>query len=116
MKRQGYGRIVLTTSGRAMRLDSAGPGLLGYCVGKMRQLGLMVGVAAEMRDVDCPDQRDFTHRGDAECCGGMHPNSAQSMSPLASRFWLRPCAGSPASCCVPPAGVFLLANTTSVRR
>jgi NAD(P)-dependent dehydrogenase (short-subunit alcohol dehydrogenase family)/pimeloyl-ACP methyl ester carboxylesterase len=52
MKRQGYGRIVLTTSGRAMRLDSAAPGLAAYCVGKMGQLGLMVGVAAEMQDID----------------------------------------------------------------
>jgi NAD(P)-dependent dehydrogenase (short-subunit alcohol dehydrogenase family) len=45
MRRQGYGRIVLTTSGRAMRLDSAAPGLAAYCIGKMGQLGLMVGVA-----------------------------------------------------------------------
>ncbi|MGH7333321.1 MAG: SDR family NAD(P)-dependent oxidoreductase [Candidatus Rokuibacteriota bacterium] len=52
MKRQRYGRIVLTTSGRAMRLDSAAPGLAAYCMGKMGQLGLMVGVAAEMQDVD----------------------------------------------------------------
>jgi len=52
MKRQGYGRIVLTTSGRAMRLDSAAVGLTAYCVGKMGQLGLMVGVAAEMQDID----------------------------------------------------------------
>jgi NAD(P)-dependent dehydrogenase (short-subunit alcohol dehydrogenase family) len=52
MKRQRYGRIVLTTSGRAMRLDSAAPGLASYCVGKMGQLGLMVGVAAEMQDID----------------------------------------------------------------
>lgn len=52
MRRQGYGRIVLTTSGRAMRLDSAAPGLAAYCVGKMGQLGLMVGVAAEIQDAD----------------------------------------------------------------
>ena len=52
MRRQGYGRIVLTTSGRAMRLDSAAPGLAAYCIGKMGQLGLMVGVAAETRDTD----------------------------------------------------------------
>jgi NAD(P)-dependent dehydrogenase (short-subunit alcohol dehydrogenase family) len=52
MRRRGYGRIVLTTSGRAMRLDSAAPGLVAYCVGKMGQLGLMIGVAAELQDVD----------------------------------------------------------------
>lgn len=47
MKRQRYGRIVLTTSGRAMRVDGATPGLVAYSVGKMAQLGLMVGLAAE---------------------------------------------------------------------
>ena len=52
MRRQGYGRIVLTTSGRAMRLDSATPGLAAYCIGKMGQLGLMVAVAAETQDAD----------------------------------------------------------------
>ena len=52
MRRRGYGRIVLTTSGRAMRLDSAAPGLAAYCVGKMGQLGLMVAVAAETRGAD----------------------------------------------------------------
>lgn len=52
MRQQGYGRIVLTTSGRAMRLDSAAPGLAAYCVGKMGQLGLMVGLGAELRDLD----------------------------------------------------------------
>ncbi len=52
MRRQGYGRIVLTTSGRAMRLDSAAPGLAAYCIGKMGQLGLMVGVAAEIQDAN----------------------------------------------------------------
>ena len=52
MRRRGYGRIVLTTSGRAMRLDSAAPGLTAYCVGKMGQLGLMVGVAAEIGSAD----------------------------------------------------------------
>ncbi len=52
MRRQGYGRIVLTTSGRAMRLDSSAPGLAAYCIGKMGQLGLMVGMAAEIQDTD----------------------------------------------------------------
>jgi NAD(P)-dependent dehydrogenase (short-subunit alcohol dehydrogenase family) len=47
MKRQRYGRIVLTTSGRAMRVDGAAPGLVAYSMGKMAQLGLMVGLAVE---------------------------------------------------------------------
>jgi NAD(P)-dependent dehydrogenase (short-subunit alcohol dehydrogenase family) len=48
MRRQGYGRIVLTTSGRAFRIADCVPGLAGYTVGKMAQLGLMVGIAAEL--------------------------------------------------------------------
>ncbi len=52
MRRQGYGRIVLTTSGRAMRADWAAPGLAAYCVGKMGQLGLMVAMAAETQDTN----------------------------------------------------------------
>jgi NAD(P)-dependent dehydrogenase (short-subunit alcohol dehydrogenase family) len=52
MRRQRYGRIVLTTSGRAMRIDDAAPGLVGYSIGKMAQLGLMVGLAAEMESAD----------------------------------------------------------------
>jgi NAD(P)-dependent dehydrogenase (short-subunit alcohol dehydrogenase family) len=51
MKRQDYGRIVLTTSGRAMHLEGAAPGLVAYSIGKMAQLGLMVGLAAETRNV-----------------------------------------------------------------
>jgi len=47
MRQQRYGRIVLTTSGRALRVSDCVPGLVGYSVGKMAQLGLMVGVAAE---------------------------------------------------------------------
>jgi NAD(P)-dependent dehydrogenase (short-subunit alcohol dehydrogenase family) len=47
MREQRYGRIVLTTSGRALRVSDCVPGLVGYSVGKMAQLGLMVAVAAE---------------------------------------------------------------------
>jgi NAD(P)-dependent dehydrogenase (short-subunit alcohol dehydrogenase family) len=47
MQQQRYGRIVLTTSGRALRVSDCVPGLVGYSVGKMAQLGLMVAVAAE---------------------------------------------------------------------
>ena len=50
MRRQHYGRIVLTTSGRALRVSDCVPGLVGYAVGKMAQLGLMVAVAAECQD------------------------------------------------------------------
>jgi NAD(P)-dependent dehydrogenase (short-subunit alcohol dehydrogenase family) len=47
MRRQRYGRIVVTTSGRALRIADAAPGLAAYMMGKMAQLGLMVGVAVE---------------------------------------------------------------------
>ena len=50
MVRQTYGRVVLTTSGRALRVADNVPGLTAYTVGKMAQLGLMVGVAAETQD------------------------------------------------------------------
>jgi NAD(P)-dependent dehydrogenase (short-subunit alcohol dehydrogenase family) len=52
MKRRGYGRIVLTTSGRAMRLDAAAAGLVPYCIGKAAQVGLMVALAAELGEHD----------------------------------------------------------------
>jgi NAD(P)-dependent dehydrogenase (short-subunit alcohol dehydrogenase family) len=48
MQRQGYGRIVLTTSGRAMRIEDCVPGLIAYSTAKMAQVGLMVGLAAEL--------------------------------------------------------------------
>jgi NAD(P)-dependent dehydrogenase (short-subunit alcohol dehydrogenase family) len=47
MKRQQYGRIVLTTSGRAMYVDASLPGLSAYSAAKGAQLGLMVALAAE---------------------------------------------------------------------
>jgi NAD(P)-dependent dehydrogenase (short-subunit alcohol dehydrogenase family) len=47
MKRQGYGRVVFTTSGRAMALERTRPGLSAYAAGKMAQFGLMVVTAAE---------------------------------------------------------------------
>jgi len=50
MRRQGYGRIVLTTSGRAMRVEDCVPGLIAYSAAKMAQVGLMVGMAAELHD------------------------------------------------------------------
>ncbi len=47
MREQGYGRIVLTTSGRALRLDGAIPRLSTYNIGKMAQVGLMNALAVE---------------------------------------------------------------------
>jgi NAD(P)-dependent dehydrogenase (short-subunit alcohol dehydrogenase family) len=47
MRSRGYGRIVLTTSGRALYVNAAIPHLTAYSVGKGAQLGLMVGLAAE---------------------------------------------------------------------
>jgi NAD(P)-dependent dehydrogenase (short-subunit alcohol dehydrogenase family) len=52
MKRRGYGRIVLTTSGRAMRVEDCVPGLIAYSATKMAQVGLMVGLAAELQGMD----------------------------------------------------------------
>jgi NAD(P)-dependent dehydrogenase (short-subunit alcohol dehydrogenase family) len=48
MRRQGYGRIVLTTSGRALRVEDCVPGLVAYSTAKMAQIGLMVGLAADL--------------------------------------------------------------------
>jgi NAD(P)-dependent dehydrogenase (short-subunit alcohol dehydrogenase family) len=47
MKRQGYGRFVFTTSGRAMAVDRTRPGLAAYAVGKMAHFALMIVAAAE---------------------------------------------------------------------
>jgi NAD(P)-dependent dehydrogenase (short-subunit alcohol dehydrogenase family) len=52
MRAQRYGRIVLTTSGRALRLADAVPGLAAYAVAKTAPLGLMIGVAAELNGTD----------------------------------------------------------------
>ncbi len=52
MRKQNYGRIVLTTSGRAMRVEHCVPGLIAYSAAKMAQIGLMVGLAAELHDTD----------------------------------------------------------------
>ena len=57
MRRQGYGRIVLTTSGRAMRVEDCVPGLVAYSTAKMAQVGLMVGLAAELADTESPRRR-----------------------------------------------------------
>lgn len=47
MKRQGYGRFVFTTSGRAMAVERTKPGLSAYAVAKMAQFGLMIVAGAE---------------------------------------------------------------------
>jgi NAD(P)-dependent dehydrogenase (short-subunit alcohol dehydrogenase family) len=47
MKERGYGRLVYTTSGRAMSLESTRPGLAAYAIGKMAHFALMLVTAAE---------------------------------------------------------------------
>jgi NAD(P)-dependent dehydrogenase (short-subunit alcohol dehydrogenase family) len=47
MKRQGHGRYVFTTSGRAMSVEDTRPGLAAYAVGKMAHFALMIVVASE---------------------------------------------------------------------
>ena len=47
MKEAGYGRLVFTTSGRAMAVDRTRPGLAAYAVAKMAAVGLMFVTAAE---------------------------------------------------------------------
>lgn len=46
MQQQRYGRIIFTTSGRAMFMEHALPELTGYAIGKMAPLGLMNALAA----------------------------------------------------------------------
>lgn len=52
MRKQSCGRIVFTTSGRAMRVEDCVPGLTAYSAAKMAQVGLMVGLVAELRDTN----------------------------------------------------------------
>ena len=52
MRARGYGRIVLTTSGRATQLHSAVPGLVAYSAAKMAVYGLMVGFKANLPNID----------------------------------------------------------------
>jgi NAD(P)-dependent dehydrogenase (short-subunit alcohol dehydrogenase family) len=47
LKAQGYGRLVYTTSGRAMRLKDSVAGMSAYNAGKMGAFGLMLVAAAE---------------------------------------------------------------------
>jgi NAD(P)-dependent dehydrogenase (short-subunit alcohol dehydrogenase family) len=50
MKRQNYGRIVLTTSDRAIYQQYALSGLAAYAMGKMAQIGLMNVLAVEGKE------------------------------------------------------------------
>jgi NAD(P)-dependent dehydrogenase (short-subunit alcohol dehydrogenase family) len=50
MKRQNYGRIVLTTSDRAIYQQYALSGLACYAMGKMAQIGLMNVLALEGKE------------------------------------------------------------------
>jgi len=52
MRARRYGRIVLTTSGRASRLVDAAPGLVAYSAAKMAVYGLMIGFKAGLGDLD----------------------------------------------------------------
>ncbi len=52
MRAQRYGRIVLTVSGRAARLQDAVPGLVAYSAAKMAVYGLMIGFKAGVMDED----------------------------------------------------------------
>jgi NAD(P)-dependent dehydrogenase (short-subunit alcohol dehydrogenase family) len=52
MRNQGYGRVVFTTSGRATRVEDCVPGLIAYSAAKLAQVGLMVGLAAELHDTN----------------------------------------------------------------
>jgi NAD(P)-dependent dehydrogenase (short-subunit alcohol dehydrogenase family) len=47
MKAQGYGRVVFTVSGRAMKLKDSVASMSAYNAGKMGAFGLMLSVAAE---------------------------------------------------------------------
>jgi NAD(P)-dependent dehydrogenase (short-subunit alcohol dehydrogenase family) len=47
MREQAYGRLVFTTSGRAMSADRTRPGLAAYAVGKLAHAALMFVAAAE---------------------------------------------------------------------
>ena len=47
MKRQRYGRVVLTSSGRALFAEYALPELSGYAIGKVSQIGLMHALNAD---------------------------------------------------------------------
>jgi NAD(P)-dependent dehydrogenase (short-subunit alcohol dehydrogenase family) len=47
MRQQSYGRLVFTTSGRAMSVDRTRPGLSAYAMGKMAHFALMIVAARE---------------------------------------------------------------------
>ena len=68
MKRNGYGRFVFTTSGRAMSVADTRPGLAAYAVGKMAHFALMLVAAAE---------------------GAKHGIAANAISPAAATRMLR---------------------------
>jgi NAD(P)-dependent dehydrogenase (short-subunit alcohol dehydrogenase family) len=52
MHNQNYGRIVFTTSGRAMRVEDCVRVLTAYSAAKLAQVGLMIGLAAELHDTN----------------------------------------------------------------
>jgi NAD(P)-dependent dehydrogenase (short-subunit alcohol dehydrogenase family) len=90
MRQQAYGRIVLTTSGRAMRVENCLPGLIAYSATKLAQVGLVVGLAAELHDTEI---------------------RVNAISPVAATRMLRRTAPELAPELVAP-GVALLASST----
>ena len=90
MRRQGYGRIVLTTSGRAMRVEDCVPGLVAYSTAKMAQVGLMVGLAAELADTGHPRQRHIARGGDPRAAPPGARAAGRSGGARASPSWRRP--------------------------
>lgn len=52
MKQQGYGRIVLTSSGIGLATEGDRPELSGYAIGKSAQLGLMYALTANTAGAD----------------------------------------------------------------
>jgi NAD(P)-dependent dehydrogenase (short-subunit alcohol dehydrogenase family) len=95
MKAQGYGRLVFTTSGRAMRLKDSVVGLAAYNAGKMGVFGLMLAVAAE---------------------GAAHGIRANAVSPVAATRMLqrRVAPGELAPELVAPAVLFLASDRCDV--
>jgi len=78
MKRQGYGRFVFTTSGRAMAVERTRPGLAAYAVGKMAHFALMIVTAAEASRTASARMPSLPLRPHA-CCAA--PSSPVSSSP-----------------------------------
>jgi NAD(P)-dependent dehydrogenase (short-subunit alcohol dehydrogenase family) len=89
MRNQDYGRIVFTTSGRAMRVADCVAGLTAYSAVKLAQVGLMIGLAAELHETN------------------IHVNA---ISPVAATRVLRRSAPELSPELVAPGGAFLASS------